>query len=74
MVWRSERKETFQVHCAREVHPCNCFEGFHPAGAACATLDHGIPRLIHCARHAAGESPSSSSVTPGWNPHDGQIS
>lgn len=37
-------------------------------------LDHGIPASIHCARHFTSLMPSSSSVTPNWNPHDGQIS
>ena len=66
---RLKRKQTFQ--CAGFFI---CAAGSHPSGAGRATLAHGMPRFFHSFLHAAGVQPSSSSVTPGWKPHDGQIS
>lgn len=69
--------QSFSPSCRRHFFGLRfftCSPGFHPAGAGRPTLDHGIPRLIHTFRQVAGVTPSSSSETPGWNPHDGQIS
>lgn len=37
-------------------------------------LDQVIPSRIHRCRHCSYVNPRSSSETPNWNPHEGQIS
>src|SRR3954466_10655269 len=48
--------------------------GSHPVGAGMPRLLHGHPAAIHPFRQSSYEEPRSSSVTPNWNPHAGQIS
>ena len=48
--------------------------GSQPGGGLDLPLSQTMPPSIHFFRHTSYVNPRSSSETPNWKPHDGQIS
>ena len=58
----------------RRSRECSSLIGFQPLGRALPLPNHWQPFDTHCSRHCKVLMFWSSSVYPGSNPHDGQIS